>query len=288
MNRISFFITIVLLLTAEICRCESSVSVLDILENPEVFILTSQDTIPVLIGKERNPILRINVNVSRIKRHLTLTSIVVNIIGTTSIQDIASVSIYFTDRDSRFTNPVPFAKNILPAPGMIFNGNQSQKEGDNFFWVSCKLHDGADLTHVVDAGCDYAMLDGTKKIEPFQDTTHFKNRIGIALRQHGDDGVDTYRIPGLATSNKGTLIAVYDIRHNGPSDLQADIDIGMSRSTDGGQTWEPMKVIMDMGEWGGLPQDQNGIGDPSILVDRGTGPMRLSWLATCTIPKWKP
>ena len=33
---------------------------------------------------------------------------------------------------------------------------------------------------------------------------------------------------------------------------------------------------MDMGEWGGLPQDQNGIGDPSILVDRGTGTI---WVA---------
>ena len=41
----------------------------------------------------------------------------------------------------------------------------------------------------------------------------------------------------------------------------------MSRSTDGGQTWEPMKVIMDMGEWGGLGQELNGIGDPSVLYD---------------------
>ena len=50
--------------------------------------------------------------------------------------------------------------------------------------------------------------------------------------------------------------------------LQEDVDIGMNRSTDGGQSWEPMKVIMDMGEWGGKPQNQNGIGDPAILVDR--------------------
>src|SRR3546814_115182 len=82
---------------------------------------------------------------------------------------------------------------------------------------------------------------------------------GIALRRHGEDGVDTYRIPGLATSNKGTLIAVYDVRYNNAADLQANIDIGMSRSADGGETWEPMKVIMDMGEWGGLPEAANGV-----------------------------
>ena len=54
-------------------------------------------------------------------------------------------------------------------------------------------------------------------------------------------------------------------------DLQEDIDIGLSRSTDGGRTWEPVRVIMDMGEYGGLPQEQNGCSDPGIIVDRQTG-----------------
>ena len=42
--------------------------------------------------------------------------------------------------------------------------------------------------------------------------------------------------------NKGTLIAVYDNRYNNSKGLQEDIDIGMSRSTDGGKTWEPMRL----------------------------------------------
>jgi len=50
----------------------------------------------------------------------------------------------------------------------------------------------------------------------------------------------------------------------------------MNRSTDGGQSWEPMKVIMDMGKWGGLSEDENGIGDPSILVDKVTNTI---WVA---------
>lgn len=87
------------------------------------------------------------------------------------------------------------------------------------------------------------------------------------MRQAGDDNVHSYRIPGLVTTNNGTLLGVYDVRHQTNIDLQEDIDIGMSRSTDGGQSWEPMKIIMDMGEYNGLPQGQNGIGDPAILVD---------------------
>jgi len=54
-------------------------------------------------------------------------------------------------------------------------------------------------------------------------------------------------------------------------DLQEDIDIALSRSTDGGRTWEPIRVIMDMGEYGGLPQEQNGCSDPGLIVDRETG-----------------
>jgi sialidase-1 len=98
--------------------------------------------------------------------------------------------------------------------------------------------------------------------------SYVQHRKGWVLRDHNDGGIHTFRIPGLATTNKGTLIAVYDMRWEGSWDLQGDIDVGMSRSIDGGNSWEPMKVIMDMKEWGGLSQAENGIGDPSILVDR--------------------
>ncbi len=96
-------------------------------------------------------------------------------------------------------------------------------------------------------------------------------RLAKALRSYGFEGIHSFRIPGMVTSTKGTVLAVYDIRRNSSVDLQGDIDVGLSRSVDGGNSWEPMKVIMNMGQWGGLPEDQNGIGDPSILVDHETG-----------------
>jgi len=98
-----------------------------------------------------------------------------------------------------------------------------------------------------------------------------RHRLARKVRTSGDDGVNAYRIPGLVTTKKGTLVGVYDIRHANARDLQGDIDVGVSRSTDGGRTWGPMIVAMDMGEWGGLPQKVNGIGDPCILVDEVTG-----------------
>jgi sialidase-1 len=97
-------------------------------------------------------------------------------------------------------------------------------------------------------------------------------RVGAVVRRAGDDGVHTYRIPGIAATDRGTLLAVYDIRYRNSRDLPGDVDVGLSRSTDGGRTWSPMRIIMDMG----APHDNNGVGDPAILFD----PVRKrTWVA---------
>ena len=90
------------------------------------------------------------------------------------------------------------------------------------------------------------------------------------LRRSGDDGVHTYRIPGLATTPKGTLIAVFDARNKGGGDLPADIDVAGMRSTDGGTTWGPMQRIMDY-DAAEPGSKGNGVGDPSVLVEGKTG-----------------
>ncbi len=94
--------------------------------------------------------------------------------------------------------------------------------------------------------------------------------MGVGVRHAGDDGSAAFRIPGLVTTNQGTLLGVYDVRYNNSADLQEHIDIGLSRSTDGGKTWEKMRIPVSFGETGGLPKGQNGVGDPAILVDTKT------------------
>lgn len=106
--------------------------------------------------------------------------------------------------------------------------------------------------------------------ENYQEKINATFRPAIEVRAAGQDNCDTYRIPGMVTTNEGTLIAVYDNRYTRSKDLQEHIDVGMSRSTDGGETWEPMQVIMDQGEWGGKPDYLNGVGDPAVLYDPHT------------------
>jgi sialidase-1 len=97
------------------------------------------------------------------------------------------------------------------------------------------------------------------------------------VRKRGDDGVHTYRIPGLAVTTAGTLLAVFDARHAGAGDLPADIDVGLMRSTDGGRTWGRMRYVLDFdkAEKGALG---NGVGDPAVVVDRKTGHVLVAGL----------
>ena len=110
---------------------------------------------------------------------------------------------------------------------------------------------------------------------PFSITQGTERKVTIIHKQ-GQFGCHTFRIPALVATNKGTLLAVYDMRYNSRRDLQGHMDIGLSRSTDGGETWARPVPIMDMKKFGGLPEDQNGCSDPNILVDRKTGEILVS------------
>ena len=105
---------------------------------------------------------------------------------------------------------------------------------------------------------------------------HGADRKVTIIHKQGQFDCHTFRIPAMVATNKGTLLAVYDMRYNSRRDLQGHMDIGLSRSTDGGETWARPVPIMDMKKFGGLPEDQNGCSDPNILVDRKTGEILVS------------
>ncbi|MBI2687494.1 MAG: exo-alpha-sialidase [Acidobacteria bacterium] len=65
------------------------------------------------------------------------------------------------------------------------------------------------------------------------------------LFKAGEQGYVTYRIPGLLAHGK-TVLAYAEARRDGFGDW-ADIDVVLRRSTDGGRTWEPMRVLADSG-----------------------------------------
>ncbi len=223
---------------------------------------------PVLIRNDHNPLFHLVVHAQ--SPLVMVRSITISLVGTDDPDDIDSLQMFFTSEHAQFSGQTPFGGAVRPEGTIVFHGNARLQVGANHFWLSCRLGPDADLGHKVDATCTrIETSDGA--IKPVDQTGGTRKRIGIALRKHYDDDVHTYRIPALATTPRGTLLCVYDIRRRKSRDLQEDIDIGLLRSTDKGRHWEAQRVIMDMGTYGDLPQEQNGCSDPGIIVDPATG-----------------
>ncbi len=84
--------------------------------------------------------------------------------------------------------------------------------------------------------------------------------------ESGTNGYNTFRIPALIRTTKGTLLAFAEGRKNSSSDT-GDIDLVVKRSEDNGRTWSELSVIWDDGD--------NVCGNPAPVVDRLTGNIYL-------------
>ena len=251
-------------------------------QRAKVTVEQQQYQLPVLTQKNHNPVLRLKITVPAGEQPLTLESLVVELDGTTHIHDIAAIDVCYSGSDSVF-NGLSSAKTALFGAvtearlRTIVKGEKVLTSGDHFLWVCYTLKDDADILGMVGSACKRITFSNAE-LTPGWNGKPKKQRIGVALRQQGQDGVHTSRIPGLATTNEGTLLAIFDARYESARDLQGHMDIGLHRSTDGGQTWEPLQIAMDMGEWGGLPQKFNGVSDACILVDRNSGAIYIAGL----------
>lgn len=232
-------------------------------------VSTTTPVHPMLIRNEYGPLLRVVVNAADPK-DVRVNAVSFKLDGTDDVGDLDSLTLFSTGDKEDFASTTQFGEPAKPVATITFRGTSTLHAGKNVFWLSCRLKATANLSHRVTGACT-AVETTVGKLTPSDGSPGFRQRIGVALRKHQDDGVHTYRIPALATTPKGTLVCVYDMRRRMGRDLQEDIDIGLSRSTDGGQTWEPARVIMDMDKYGGLPQAENGCSDPGIIVDQKTG-----------------
>ena len=179
----------------------------------------------------------------------------------------------FTPRGSRAEDSSYSIKQdeaVAPGRSLTLMSRQPMIKGINYYWVSIEMKPETSLLSRVSFSLQEAVVSGKSIGITWCGKADAPRRVGVGVRQGGDDGSAAFRIPGLVTTNKGTLLGVYDIRYNNSVDLQEKVDIGVSRSTDKGQTWEKMRVAMTFGMAGGLPHSQNGVGDPSILVDELT------------------
>ena len=256
-------------------------------------LYVKEPQIPILIERQDNVLFYMRLDA---KETRTLNNMEITFDKNVPLSEIKAVKLYYAgtdasqDRKQKRFAPVEYISSHKPGQTLsanpsysilkstvspkkntvILEGEQKLFPGYNFFWVSIEMQPSASLHTKIMADISQVKADG--KIIPCKSVEQKDviRRLGVGVRHAGDDGSAAFRIPGLVTTNKGTLLGVYDVRYNSSVDLQEHIDVGLSRSTDGGKTWEKMRLPLSFGEYGGLPAAQNGVGDPSILVDTKT------------------
>lgn len=262
----------------------------DVKASDTVFIHETQ--IPVLIERQDNVLFYIRLDAKESK---ILDEVVLDFSKSTNLADVQAIKLYYggtealQDQNKNRFAPVEYISShrpgatlaanpsysikcaeVGPSEKVVLRGNYNLFPGVNFFWISLQMKTDASLHTKIVSDLRAVKVDGKelycKYISP-KDVTH---RMAVGVRHAGNDGSASFRIPGLVTTNKGTLLGVYDVRYNSSVDLQEYVDVGLSRSTDGGKSWEKMRLPLSFGEYGGLPKAQNGVGDPSILVDTQT------------------
>lgn len=256
-------------------------------------IFVRETRIPILIDRKDNILFYLRLDA---KESQKFNDVVLKFGKGVNLSDVESVKLYYSGTEAlqdskkkRFA-PVGYISSHTPGKTLAANpsysimkakvnavkqeillkGDQKLFPGINYFWISLQMKPTASLNTKVVAEIASITLDGKNAPLEVVSSQGIEHRMGVGVRHAGDDGSAAFRIPGLATTNKGTLLGVYDVRYNNSADLQEHVDVGLSRSTDGGKTWEKMRLPLAFGEYDGLPAGQNGVGDPSILVDTKT------------------
>lgn len=234
-------------------------------------LLTPQ--IPVMHRVEHNRSIGIQVELREglpEGTEVVIEGVSLSLAGTTRVDDVESVALA-VQHGGIHANTRELGRGGVLRGGKVQIRTQHPVKPGETIWVAPILKKGANLDHYVATQIDKIIYrtGKDKKLHTYRPgkNSSRKQKIGYAVMKPGDLKSHQFRIPGLATSKAGTMLAVTDIRYpKNARDLPEDIDVGISRSTDNGQSWSPVKVIIDMGAG-----RHHGVGDPTVLVDQKTG-----------------
>lgn len=255
---------------------------------------------PVMNHREFNPVIGLNLKTSKTD---TLADVVIDIQGT-NLADIKEISLFRAglDKNGAVHENAIAAKESEPLGTVseFQNGKTRYRincqsadleKGSNHFWLSVKTPGDASIKRYIHVTIVGVVTKSSKRRVA---DASCKQRIGVAITYPNfpveirapktgkviEERVSKYsRIPGLIVTQKGTLVATFDNRYGHNGDLPADIDVAVSRSTDGGQTWSPVITCINARDLEGIGQ---GVGDPAILLDESNNRV---WIAGLAAPK---
>jgi len=175
--------------------------------NDKVKVQINSPTLPVLTGKEYNPVQQITL-VRDNSMEYNIKKLVISLQGTTDSDDIAKLSLFKADEAGKFDTAETIAETVPKGNMATFTHHFPIKEDTLILWVSVTLKENIDLTHRVGIQCEKMITNKGKLHIPNSENEPL--RTGVALRQHGQDG-GTY-LPHTGTGHLEAGNAAGDLR----------------------------------------------------------------------------
>ncbi len=117
----------------------------------------------VYTGTIQNSVVRLNVVTTGITSPLDITSVTFNTNGTTSTSDITNAKVFYTT-STTFSNSTQFGSTVSsPSGSLVVSGTQTLSYGNNYFWLTYDIPNGATVDNVIDGECTSVTVDGSAK-----------------------------------------------------------------------------------------------------------------------------
>ncbi|MFA6872008.1 MAG: BNR-repeat neuraminidase N-terminal domain-containing protein, partial [Bacteroidaceae bacterium] len=116
-----------------------------------------------LLGKENQPLLRINVVTTGSLSPLNLTALAYDLTGTTSLSDLSQLKLYYTGNNDTFSsNQLVEEKTTFTTTG-TFTTTQTLTGGNNYFWIAGNIKSTAEGNHTIDVSCPSLQINAENK-----------------------------------------------------------------------------------------------------------------------------
>ena len=187
--------------------------------------------VPILIDRADNILFQMRIKANRGD---VMNKIVVSFSEATDLSNIASLRLYYSGQEapqrkgSHFTPTDEYIPTFIAGKGrraeksnsvlqtetseIAQNTTLTSKQplpiGINYFWVSIVMKPKTSLFEKISATLTEALVNGSSVPVVGERALRY---LGLGVKQGGDDNVMAYRIPAIAMTKKGTLIAVYDM-----------------------------------------------------------------------------
>jgi hypothetical protein len=148
-------------------------------------------------GAQNAEVLGIRLEMSGSLNPFNLNTLILNMNGTTNLQDVDGLAVYYTGNSPAFNTTNLFGTASVSAGNITITGSRILSGGYNYFWLAYDLDAGATVGHAIDAQCTGLILSDNINL----------TRVPAVTAPSGSRQINLMQLQSITTAqpNKGSV-----------------------------------------------------------------------------------